>query len=296
MDYYGWGRTFLDIWGAIVSNIYGWIYYSIRPWGNPHSYWVALVSNYHSLRNHVWNLGVGFYNDAVHVAWDIERTLRGLISTARDLAYEALGHLGWNIRYGGHTAVSWGRYMRDKAKEYADIIIDAVRYTANRALNNIGSRIVNGYWTAESWAEAMRDMVWGWAKARFDDAKAKALSAWNWVQGAGEVLKGWYDIVSSEINHYTDVLAGYLKWLKNNAKGMIEYLYNDLFPWLKNLYISHGGNLINFLVDCVTYYYNLWSDGATILSIFISDPQQAILDWIAEPFVDWVMQVIADRW
>jgi len=140
------------------------------------------------------------------------------------------------------------------------------------------------------------DAIWEWIKAsvrqwaqvRYDAAKGWAWDAVTWVVHAGDQLLRWRDHVAGWIDH-----------VRGDSYGWIVSLLGPGWSWLLGFWANARATvigwlgpdwpkLVTFSRDCVTFYYNLWSAGWSVLAEFIADPKGFIMDRLE--------QVIMDRW
>lgn len=142
-----------------------------------------------------------------------------------------------------------------------------------------------------SWAdiwELIRESVRQWARARYDEARAWAYSAVQWVNTTGD-----------QIRHWRDSVAGVIDQIRYNPYGWITGKLGSAWVWLVGFWgdaratvIGWLGpdwpKLVTFSRDCVSFYYNLWSAGWRVLGDFVSDPRGFVFDRLE--------QAILDRW
>ena len=135
--------------------------------------------------------------------------------------------------------------------------------------NSLGPQIMEGLYSAVTWAEAKADEVWNRALARYDAAKAWALSAWDWVRERGPATWDWIrdrsyivwqwindksgtvgDFFISKAgilwNWYTTKRYGIEIWF-DNARDALETWRTVYMPYYMDLFDNYRNELLELL-------------------------------------------------
>ncbi len=157
----------------------------------------------------------------------------------------------------------WGGNLRHAA----DMLRDWIPYDIRQ-----GWKTWWGIW------EGIKDAVKDWAKDRFDDARADAIAAYEWVISDGGPIRTWVNSVKQWIDNF-----------RANPVGFITSALGAAWTWLVAFWVLPGAviqpflgpnfdKLKTFAVSAVTYYYNLWGSYAEELAAFLADPTGWLYD------------------
>lgn len=199
--------------------------------------------------------------------------LRGLIGSVRS-GYSSLGHwLDVVNRRLGDWLPGWASTVGVGLQKLNELFPTSIRYK----------------W--ESWSnlfegikQSVRDWVWG----RYESFRSWANEAINWVRGAGQSIRGWWDRSRD-----------WLDRLRNDPYGTIAHYLGAGWRWLAGFWQRWRDEVLGLLgwdwprlkafsQSCLTFYFNLWSQGWATLDSFVRDPRSFIMDRLE--------QAIMDRW
>lgn len=148
--------------------------------------------------------------------------------------------------------------------------------------------LVNGI---RGWANIWGDVAAGvmqWVQANYNDAKANAIAAYNWVAASGGPLETWVNSVKQWVSDF-----------RADPGGTISRALGAAWTWLVAFWLQPGavirpylgpnwGKLVTFAENAVTFYFDLWGSYAETLSAFLDDP----LGWLYDRVEDEIMR----RW
>lgn len=180
----------------------------------------------------------------------------------------------------------WIDYLKALIGDYipwwAETVVGGLTWLRDR----LPEGIKYGWQSWDDWIDGIKVAIRIWVRdfvAYFHDL---AVSAWNWVQGAGEALKSWRDHVS-----------GWIDGVRADPYGFVVGQLGDSWAWLRDfrdrgrdqVLAWLGPDIHSLLVfgrDCVGFYYSLWSAGWQDLGEFAQDPRGYLMDRLERAIID----------
>lgn len=177
----------------------------------------------------------------------------------------------------------WGR-IRNAAWTWATSIKQAIDLLYGWFPGDVVSGAVSFYDKFVAWYEAGKS----WARARYDDAMAAAMNAWNWIADHGIGIKEWWERVRDFVSDFVVYHEQRIKiWLGAAWDFLLAFKqnpYGSIASWLG----STWDRLYLFSGHALTFWYNLWGMSAELIGAFFADP----LGWAYEHAEDYVLDHI----
>jgi len=228
-----------------------------RETSSPPQFWLDHYS-YHDWRDTLGDDLVPGWRWIYYWQYAVKYALRDWIdevgTDARDTAVSWVhGFTGW-VSFGYSTFQEWMTALRNRVgiwlPSWADDVIDGLI----KLYTTFPLAIRNAWITWEDQWEGIKQSVREWVNNAYSDAKAKALSAWYWVQLVGLGIATWYDSVR-------DWVLGFVQ---------------DPYSTIVDLLGETWNRIVTFAQGALSYYFNLWGAYAATMSEFWADP----LGWL----------------
>lgn len=182
-------------------------------------------------------------------------SVSSLVSYLFYLAYYTAGYI---LRTNPYSRV-------EQYRGYLDTWFRSLRSWAEWFANNAASVV-------RSWARDWINYLEGWRVWLVNQVN----SAWSWINGIGQGITNWYNVVASKVLYLVAHVYNWLVWFWGNPLGAIEAYLGAAWSWLK----WFVGNAAGFV------YGVLGAAWQWILAFFAD--KYATLRAIVGPALDWL--------
>ncbi len=214
----------------------------------------------------------------------IVHAARVYTDSARDWLRSVVGY----IRSGFSSTGAWLDYVQRQIGDYVPWWSSNLASAADWLRERFPASIRYGWQSWDSIWETIKSNVRGWARDRYDQARAWASDARSWITNTGNSIRLWRDRV-----------AGWIDAFRNDPYGTVTRWLGEAWSWLRTfrqrgretVIAWLGPDIYKILLfgrDCATFYYNLWGAGYRVLGDFVADPLGFLYTRIE--------QMLVDRW
>jgi hypothetical protein len=137
-----------------------------------------------------------------------------------------------------------------------------------------------------TWVNGFLNTIYQWAMDRYDAAVQYATGAYTWVLGSGEVLKQWRLAVMGTIDAIMADPVGWVTGKLGGAWTWVVLFWMEPYHTVSMILGQPWTRLVTFSADCLTYWYNLWSQSGDVLAAFLADPMGWLYDRVEDKLIE----------
>jgi hypothetical protein len=253
-------------WGSVKT--WGDWYYCVASDGHPQSCW---FSNYIDA---CWKLLGKWIDEA---ADDVGDAVSGAVRS----------WVGY-VQGGFSNFSDWIKWLQGLTGGYLPWWASSLADAADRLYWWLPAEIRQGYTSWSDLWEGIKASVRDWARARYDDAKAWADGAWQWVLNQGATLKGWYDAAGAWLDDFRQNASERVRGWLGTAWDWIVGFWNDPYGTITGTLGDSWEALKTAARDALPFWYNLWGSYADEIGAFWGDPLGYLYDRVED--------FLSDKW